>query len=487
VLLNLLNNAVKFTARGSVRLSLSLLDSCPVSAAPGEAVLLRFEIADTGIGIAADALPGLFTPFTQADSSTTRRFGGSGLGLSIVRQFIELMGGTVGVESQAGQGSTFWVELPLAVAPAPAINATSALSPDAEFLPGKQHLPGVRVLLVDDNETNLEVAAGILKREGALVSTCLNGAAALDWLRAPGNQADIVLMDVQMPVMDGNAAVYEIRQDPDLTALPVVALTAGALLTERYKALAAGMDDYLTKPFDPRQMVRVVRHQVERARGAPLPLGPGLDAQPGLAETWPVIAGIDTEDVKARLGGDLELFTSSLRRFLADFGDWRAVLPLPREAGGAEAQAALEALAGHMHKLAGGAGLLGATTIHRLAKEAETRLKSGGPDLDGCDTRLAALADHLAALASAATPYLEAAARAKAEREAEAGPNSSTPDSAALAELKAQLAGRRMAAMGHFQQLAPSLRRMLPSEDFSRLEKAMDGLDFKAALAVLEG
>ena len=144
-------------------------------------------------------------------------------------------------------------------------------------------------------------------------------------------------------------------------------------------------------------------------------------------------------------------------------------------------------LAGHLHKLAGTAGLLGAKVIHRLAKAGETRLQTSPPDLDGIETLLAELADRLAALAEAATPHLEAAARAKAEREAAAASGVAPDlDVAALVELKAQLAGRRMAATGHYRQLAPTLRRLLPSEVFSRLDKAMDRLDFKTALAVLE-
>ena len=517
VLLNLLNNAVKFTARGAVSLRADLLDS-----PRDEAVRLRFEITDTGVGIPAEALPTLFTPFTQADSSTTRRFGGSGLGLSIVRQFAERMGGVVGVASQAGQGSTFWVELPFALAPTPAMTAASVPPPDAKYLPGQRHLQGVRVLLVDDSDTNLEIAAAILEREGALISTCLNGADALDFLRTPGNQVDIVLMDVQMPMMDGNTAVRALRRDPALSTLPVVALTAGALSSERDKALAAGMDDFLTKPFDPRRMVEVLCHQVERVRGAPLPQGPSRDARPDPADHWPLIAGIDAEDAKARLDGDLELFTTSLRRFLAEFGDWRAAPPLlgdgglaaqvapatpvapaprvgpeaptmpatgesPGTGGTPTARQAREALAGHLHKLAGGAGQLGAATIHRLAKEAEKHLLAGGQGLDGLETLLIALADHLAALARAATPHLEAAAQARKERDsAGAGPSDPTQQIAALAELKAHLTGRRMAALALYQQLAPALRGTLSVDDFSHLDAAIECLDFKTALAVLE-
>lgn len=158
------------------------------------------------------------------------------------------------------------------------------------------------------------------------------------------------------------------------------------------------------------------------------------------------------------------------------------------EAGGTPAsRQAREALAGHLHKLAGGAGLLGAKAIHRLAKEAETRLLAGSQDLDGLETLLAALADHLAALARAARPHLEAAARAKEEQEvAVAAPSDLAQETAALAELKAQLAGRRMAALAQYQRLAPTLHGTLSADDFSHLEAAMERLDFKAALAVLE-
>jgi len=276
------------------------------------------------------------------------------------------------------------------------------------------------------------------------------------------------------------------RRDPALSALPVVALTAGALLSEREKAIAAGMDDFLTKPFDPRQMVRVVRHQVERARGSPLPMGPGRDARSGQTG-WPAIAGIDVDDVRARLDGNLELFSKVLRRFLAEFGDWREAPPLSRNAGLPEIGEAWEALARQLHKLAGSAGLLGAKAIHRLAKAAETRLQASPPDLDGIETLFAELADHLAALAASAAPHLEAAAQARAEREAAAATGVAPDlDVAALVELKAQLAGRRMVALRHYQQLAPALRATLSDDDFSHLAAAMERLDFKTALEVLE-
>ncbi len=252
ILLNLLTNALKFTEAGEVGLAVRL-----VSQPEPASVQLRFEVRDTGIGMTPEVLGRLFVPFTQADQSTTRRFGGTGLGLSIVKELTDAMAGSVAAESRPGVGSTFSVELPFRVqATRSTPTDTAAQAPAAR--PDGGWLAGVRALVVDDNDINLEVAAHLLETEGAVVSTGTNGADALAWLRDPAHRVDVVLMDVQMPVMDGNETVRRIRSEPALAGLPVVALTAGALQSEREQSLRAGMDDYLTKPLDLRQVVEVV-------------------------------------------------------------------------------------------------------------------------------------------------------------------------------------------------------------------------------------
>ncbi len=232
---NFLSNAIKFTPRGSVVLRAERL---------AEGGLVRLLVQDSGVGIDQATRARLFQPFTQADQSTTRRFGGTGLGLSICQELATLMGGRVGVDSTPGEGSRFWVDLPLPAAePVP---ATLAPGPDAAAA-----LAGLRVLMVEDNAVNMLIAAALLERWGVVVTQAVDGrqaVAAVAQAAAAGRPYDAVLMDVQMPVMSGHEATRELRRQGQ--RLPVIALTAAALVTERETALAAGMDDFLTKPID---------------------------------------------------------------------------------------------------------------------------------------------------------------------------------------------------------------------------------------------
>jgi len=248
ILSNYLTNAVKFTARGSVRLAVR----------PLAGGVLRFEVHDSGPGIDAHTQERLFHPFTQADQSTTRRFGGTGLGLSICRELALLMRGTVGLESEPGMGSCFWAELPLP--------ATDARESRAGFgLFEASALAGTRMLMVEDNSVNMMIAVALLQQWGAEVEQAGDGEQALEAVEraiAIGRPFDAVLMDVQMPVMSGYEATTILRRKHPPHTLPIIALTAAALTSEREAALAAGMNDFLTKPIDPQRLhdtlVRVV-------------------------------------------------------------------------------------------------------------------------------------------------------------------------------------------------------------------------------------
>jgi PAS domain S-box-containing protein len=242
VLSNYLSNALKFTEQGSVRIEVR----------PAGAGRLRFEVQDSGPGIEAAVQARLFTPFTQADASITRRFGGTGLGLSICRELADLMQGTVGVDSQPGHGSRFWAELPLP--------ASAEAGPESAFmaLPEQaQPLAGMRVLVAEDNPVNMLIAASLLEQWGVRVAQASNGADAVAAVNAQadaGTPFDLVLMDVQMPVMGGYDATRRLRQRHAAAALPIIALTAAALTSERDEALACGMNDFLTKPIDAQRL-----------------------------------------------------------------------------------------------------------------------------------------------------------------------------------------------------------------------------------------
>ena len=251
ILANFLTNALKFTEAGAIRMRVL----CPSSD------LLRIEVIDTGPGIALSGQARLFEPFTQADESTTRRFGGTGLGLSICRELATLMGGTVGVHSAVGEGSTFWAELPLVAAltppPLPARTALAqwpnSLSNDAPQARLNADLQGLRVLMVEDHPVNMMIAVAQLEQWEMEVAQASNGEQAVHAIVAAANIGrpfDVVLMDVQMPVMSGHEATRLLRRSFSAEQLPIIALTAAALISEREEALAAGMNDFLTKPID---------------------------------------------------------------------------------------------------------------------------------------------------------------------------------------------------------------------------------------------
>jgi signal transduction histidine kinase len=244
VLLNLGGNAVKFTQQGEVSLALSVLTT------DSHGVFVRCEIRDTGIGIPADRIKALFTPFTQVDSSMTRRYGGTGLGLSIVRRLVELMGGECGVTSREGQGSTFWFTARFFAADTTSAGPSESTG-DTTFIRTQSLLRGEppRILLADDNVVNQKVAARLLEKMNYRVDIVATGRAAVAAWRT--GEYDLILMDCQMPDLDGYEATREIRKaENGGSRTPIIALTAHAMKGADEECRAAGMDGYLSKPID---------------------------------------------------------------------------------------------------------------------------------------------------------------------------------------------------------------------------------------------
>lgn len=250
IMINLVGNAIKFTEQGEVAVSISLQ-----SGAPSGQVNLLFAVRDTGIGIPIEKQTSIFQPFQQADSSITRSYGGTGLGLTISSRLVGMMGGQLQVESDLGQGSIFYFSLSLAIAtqviPTTSVVTVASLSQDRQAL---------KVLLADDNAVNRMLAVRLLNKAGHQVIVAENGREAVQAWEA--EQPDVILMDVQMPVMDGLEATQLIRnleQQKQLNATPIIALTANAMERDREQCLAAGMDDFLSKPFQIQALLEVVQ------------------------------------------------------------------------------------------------------------------------------------------------------------------------------------------------------------------------------------
>ncbi|HEV2674462.1 MAG TPA: ATP-binding protein [Aliidongia sp.] len=360
VLLNLLANAVKFTPTGSIELRIDY------QARGDGPQLLCLQVIDTGIGVAADKLDRLFQQFSQVDGTNTRRYGGSGLGLAICRKLVDLMGGTLGVESEEGRGSLFWVELPLAVAAPPQVVDPNAARPPR------------RILLAEDVVANQILVAAILEASGHLVDVVDDGVAAVTALRRTAY--DLVLMDVQMPVMNGIDATRAIRDDEGAARhTPIVALTANASAEDAARCLAAGMDAYVAKPIDEPHLLATIDR---------------LTASESEGPVRPPVAVLDERTLDGLIGRiGLVKATELVGVFRRSVETEIAALGLAR----ADATAAR----GHGKALAGLAGNLGCAELERAARRLGTlRDKADGDELD----------QHLAVLTEAARRALAALA-----------------------------------------------------------------------------
>jgi PAS domain S-box-containing protein len=302
VLLNLLGNAVKFTPAGRIGLTIALIKTT------AEKLMLEFQVSDTGIGLLPEQCETIFAPFSQAESSTTRRYGGTGLGLSICQRLVALMEGVITVKSEPGKGSVFSFTIGFQ----PALSGEK-LAPSPEKI-NMQVIKGARVLLVEDHPINQQIARVQLTHAGLLVTVASNGLEAVELTLPDVKSFDLILMDIQMPEMDGYEATRRIRQQWSQEELPIIAMTAYALAEERGKCLDLGMNDHLAKPIDTAELHATLCRWLKPRPG--LSQAPEVKTEPAVTEDgFRNLPGINIDEGLARLGGDQVLYGSLLRSF----------------------------------------------------------------------------------------------------------------------------------------------------------------------------
>ncbi|HUI63364.1 MAG TPA: ATP-binding protein [Bacteroidota bacterium] len=372
ILTNLVGNAVKFTERGSVSIDVSL------DAVLEKENVIRFRVADTGIGIPQEIQGSLFQPFSQGDGSTTRKYGGTGLGLMISKQLAEMMGGRIGFSSKAGQGSSFWFTAALRHVAESLGNPGSAAAQEESADPALQK--GARVLVVDDNEGNQVVARLMLEKLGCTVEVAPNGREALA-ARARSTY-DIIFMDCQMPLMDGFEATAELRKaENGGRRTPIVAMTANAMQGEREKCMASGMDDYISKPIMIADVEAALRSWARRQSEDPVDPAPSAPAPNASGARLDHKRLAYLKDLSSRR--DPGMFHDLLQGFFFDapvrisrmresavHGDWNGLF-----------QSA--------HSLKGLSGNLGVLAMTEICEELQRRSQSGPiPDAEELITRL---------------------------------------------------------------------------------------------------
>ncbi|MEH0020464.1 MAG: response regulator [Desulfobacter sp.] len=378
ILANLADNAVKFTQEGRITMGCRMDPDAPDTARSNRTCLL-FEVIDTGIGIAPEKQSTIFDSFYQADGSTTRKYGGTGLGTTISKQLVELMGGAIGFESRQNQGSRFWFTIAFEVP------ARSGAAREAGDTRGETHrAPGapsaqLRVLLAEDYPTNQQIVVNHLTRAGYEVAVAENGARAVELFKA--HPFDLILMDIQMPELDGYEATREIREHEDCTSgkeagrIPIIAITAHAMAGYREKCLAARMDDYMSKPLKKDVLLAMVAKWASGSAKDPEPAAAVVEEPRSGSTGEELVLPMDLDKALAEFDHDTAFLKEVVDEFIAE------VVSQIADIRDALSQEDFERVARQGHAVKGGAANLRAGDLARVAKGLETAAKQ--QDLDG--------------------------------------------------------------------------------------------------------
>lgn len=467
-LLNYAGNAVKFTEQGSIHLRALLLEEST------DKLRVRFEVSDTGIGIDPEQQSRLFKDFEQADTSTARKHDGTGLGLSLTRRLIGLMGGIVGFESVLGRGSTFWFEVPLQRGHGPDTKGKGQEpQPTAQSWLRSTHR-GTRILVAEDNPINVEVVAELLHAAGLDVVTAENGLEAVALARR--SRFSLVLMDMQMPKMSGIEATRVIRELPGWHAIPIIALTANAFLEDRQACLESGMNDVLNKPVEPSQLYAALQHWLTFGTDAhPEDRSPKLGQPPDI-QRLRELPGVAVDEGLALLSGNQKRYIELLTKFVTNTATslerGRAEL-----AGGDQVSAQQT-----FHSIKGAAATLHLSALSTEAARLERHLREPGwltLHADKAHEAASTLAHQLATL--------EGALAVPSHRQTQAGPAVLMPEEVAqlLSELRELLLRYDMAAINFLRGHGVTLRAVLGNK-FDMIAAETELFNFDSAIDILD-